>query len=213
MKTERTRLRRKPERGSHDKSKIYEILDAMPMCHIGFVDSFGTPAVMPTLGWREGNHYYWHASNGARSMKAMAGKPVAVTVSILDGFVLARAAMNHSANYRSVMLYGEAFAVSDPQAKAKRLEGMIESLYPGRWSQLRPITDIELKQTAVLGIEIDEGAAKVRAAGVGDDEEDLNFPCWSGVVPITLQVGTPIDDDKNLSGIPMGADVSQIKIG
>ncbi len=212
LKTERTRLRRKPERGSHDPKDIHAILDAMPLCHIAYLDQFGKPAIIPTLQWREGNHVYWHASNGARSLKAMAGQQIALSVTLMDGFVMARSAMNHSMNYRSAILYGEAFNVEGAK-KVEKLKNMIEAYFPGRWAGLRPITETELKQTAVLGMEIDEASTKCRASGVGDDEEDLNWPLWSGIIPISLQIGEPIDDENNQTGTEPGSDIKSTKIG
>ncbi len=213
MKTERTRLRRKAERGFYDPEIVYPILDAMPLCHVSFIDAYGLPAVLPTIGWREGNHYYWHASNGARSLKAMSGKPVSVSVTIMDGYVLARSAMNHSMNFRSVVMYGEVFKVEGSEQKTERLKAMIEGLFPDRWAQLREINDVELKQTGIVGIEINEASAKVRNAGVGDDDVDLDFPCWSGVIPISYAVGKPIDDVKNQTGAQMNPNLDRIKIG
>jgi nitroimidazol reductase NimA-like FMN-containing flavoprotein (pyridoxamine 5'-phosphate oxidase superfamily) len=213
MKTERTRLRRMPELGEYDKDAVYAILDAMPMCHIGYIDSFGTPAVMPTLQWREGNNVYWHASGGSRSLRAMKGKQICLTVTLLDGFVMARSAINHSVNYRSTMIYGEAFAVTDAALKAAHLKAMVEQLYPSRWDKLRPMTDIELKQTTVFGMEINEASAKIRGHGVGDDEADLDFPIWSGVVPVSFQIGTPIDDEHNKTGTTIGDDIRAITLG
>ena len=213
MKTERTRLRRMPDRGQYDQETVYAILDAMPMCHIGYVDTFGTPAVMPTLQWREGNNVYWHASSGARSLKAMKGKDICLTVTLLDGFVLARSAMHHSVNFRSTMIYGKAFAVTDPNLKTKHLAAMVNQLYPGRWDKLRPMSEIELKQTTVFGMEINEASAKIRTGGVSDDEEDLDFPTWSGVVPLSFHIGTPIDDEHNKTDAPMGDDIRAIKLG
>ncbi len=212
MKTERTRLRRAHERGHFDKETIYSILDAMPLCHLSFIDQFGTPAILPTMQWREGSHIYWHASSAARSLKAMKDQNVALAVTLMDGFVMGRSALHHSMNYRSVVIYGQAFEVP-AQDKEAKLKNMIENYYPTRWDKLRPITEIELKQTKVFGMEINEASAKIRDAGVKDDEGDLDWPLWSGIVPISLDKGTPIEDEKNSTGTPIGEDIHSIKIG
>ncbi len=212
MKTQRTRLRRAHERGHYDDETIHAILDAMPLCHLSFLDSFGTPAILPTMQWREGNHVYWHASSAARSLKAMEGQDIAMAITIMDGYVMARSALHHSINYRSVVIYGKAMKIPNVEKEAK-LKGMFDALYPGRWEKLRPIWDIELKQTTVFGMEINEASAKIRAGGVGDDEADLDFPLWSGVVPITYTLGAPIDDEFNTTQTPLGDDIKAIKLG
>ncbi|MCB1761387.1 MAG: pyridoxamine 5'-phosphate oxidase family protein, partial [Gammaproteobacteria bacterium] len=153
--TERTRLRRKRERGHFERTTIHAILDAMPICHIGYLLD-GAPVVMPTLQWREGERVYWHASSGGRGIRAQRGAQVCLTVSLLDGLVLARSGLHHSANYRSVMIFGEAVETVDAEVKAAKLNGLVEALYPGRSRLLRPISAQELRQTAVLSLPIDE---------------------------------------------------------
>ncbi len=212
FKTERTRLRRAHERGHYDEKTVYSILDAMPVCNIAFTDSFGTPAIIPTIQWREGNHVYWHASSAARSLKAMKGAQIALSVTMLDGFVMARSAMHHSVNFRSVVIYGEAYQV-DNNLKEEKLRNMIEALYPGRWDKLRPINAIELKQTTVFGMEINEASAKIRTGGVNDDEEDMNWPVWAGVVPVAMSIGDLEADPHLPASTPVGEDVTSIKIG
>ena len=149
--TERTRLRRLRERGHFDRDTINTILDAMPMCHVGYVLD-GYPVVMPTIQWREGDHVYWHASAGGRGIKAAKEQQVCMTVSLLDGLVLARSGLHHSANFRSLMIFGKATPITDPETKRLKLNRMIDTLYPGRSELLRPISDIEVKQTAILSL-------------------------------------------------------------
>jgi hypothetical protein len=210
--TERTRLRRARERGHFDRETIYGILDAMPMCHVGYlIDDY--PVVMPTFQWREGDHVYWHASNGGRGIKAAEGSQVCVTVSLLDGFVLARSGLHHSANFRSVMLFGRPETVADPAQKVAKLNNFIDHLFPGRSDTLRPMTDDEEKQTAVLSLPIDEASAKLRTGGPIDDEEDYALPIWAGVVPVKMQVLPPEPDPRNLDGVAVPDHVKTIKLG
>ena len=160
--TDRTRVRRLPERGAYDRATIDAILDAMPVAHVGYsID--GQPFVTPTLQWREGDHVYWHGSAASRMLRVIDGAPVCLTVTLIDGMVLARSAFNHSMNYRSVMLLGKAHAVTDPAVKEARLRTFVESQFPGRWDMLRPVTAQELKGTTVLGMPIDECSAKIRS--------------------------------------------------
>ena len=210
--TERSRLRRIRERGAYDRATINSILDAMPMCHIGYIQN-GAPVVMPTLQWREGDHIYWHASSGGRGVKAWLEGEVCITVSLLDGLVLARSGLHHSANYRSVMVFGRPTLISDEMEKRQKLNNLIDHLYPGRSASLREMTDSEVKQTAVLSLPIHEASAKIRNAGVVDDEADYDLPIWSGVIPVKMQLMDPQPDERNLPGVLMPDDLSQISIG
>ena len=212
QQTERTRLRRLRERGRFDRETINAILDAMPMCHIGYILD-GSPVVMPTIQWREGNHVYWHASAGGRGIKAANGNQVCLTVALLDGLVLARSGLHHSANFRSVMIFGEPVAITDPEQKRNKLNGMIDTLYPGRSEILRPISDIEVKQTTILSLPIEEASAKVREGGPLDDEEDYQLPIWAGTLPIGMQVMDPVPDPRNLEGVDVPEHVRNFKIG
>ena len=212
QQTDRTRLRRLRERGYFDRVTIDSILDAMPMCHVGYVLD-GSPVVMPTFQWREGDHVYWHASNGGRGIKAARGNPVCLTVSILDGLVLARSGLHHSANFRSVMIFGEPRPVTDPEQKKRKLNAMIDTLFPGRSKILRPISDIEIKQTAVLSLPIEEASAKIREGGVADDEEDYALPIWAGTLPVRMRVLEPLADSRNLEGVEIPEHVKQFGIG
>lgn len=210
--TERTRLRRKRERGHFERTTIHAILDAMPICHIGYLLD-GAPVVMPTLQWREGERVYWHASSGGRGIRAQRGAQVCLTVSLLDGLVLARSGLHHSANYRSVMIFGEAVETVDAEVKAAKLNGLVEALYPGRSRLLRPISAQELRQTAVLSLPIDEASAKIRAAGPVDDEADYALPVWAGTVPVSIQLGTPEPDPRNLDGVELPDHVRNLRLG
>lgn len=198
--TERARLKRGHERGDYKKETIYEILAAMPLCHVSYVLD-GKPVVTPTFQWRQGDHIYWHGSSASRMIKKSTNADVCLSVTILDGMVLARSAFHHSVNYRSVMLFGKATIIADKQQASNSLKAMIESLYPGRWDLLRPITDKELKATTVLSMPINEAAAKVRTGPPIDDEEDYDLPIWAGVIPVSLQVAAPSDDQRIIPGV------------
>jgi len=200
--TEQTRLRRLHERGHFDRETIYSILDAMPLCHVGF-NLNDKPVVIPTFQWRDGDYIYWHGSKASRGIRASEDMDVCLTVSILDGMVLARSGMHHSANFRSVMIFGRPSVVDDPVHKAESLNAFIDALYPGRSQILRPMTDQEAKATTVLRMPIDEASAKIRDDGVHDDEEDYALPIWAGVIPIRHTVGDPIPDPRNVPGVNM----------
>ncbi len=198
--SDRIRLRRLYERGKNDSESIYGILDAMPICSIGYTfDDF--PFVTSTLQWREGNYVYWHGSSASRMLRAVDTAKVCLNVSILDGFVMARSGMHHSVNYRSVMMFGKAHKVTDPHEKEERLKAFVDSLFPGRWDSLRPATAQEIKATTVLSMPIDEAVAKVRSGQPSDDEEDYSLPIWSGVLPVKTVVGEPVPDPRNLDGV------------
>lgn len=210
--TERTRLRRYHERGHFDRATIDAILDAMAMCHVGYLIK-GKPVVMPTFQWREGDHVYWHASSAGRGIRNAEGTEVCLTVSILDGLVLARSGMHHSANSRSVMIFGTPRRITDEKEKLEKLKGFIDKMYPGRWDTLRPVTAQEAKATAILSLPITEASAKVRTGGPVDDEEDYALPIWAGVIPISMQVGAPVPDERNLPEVDEPAHVRGFKIG
>lgn len=210
--SKRVRLKRLNKRGAYDRASIDAILDAMPLAHVGYVFD-GAPYVTPTLQWREGDHVYWHGSSASRMLRAAEDTEVCLTVSLLDGMVLARSAFHHSVNYRSVMLLGRAFKVTDPEEKAERFKGLIEALYPGRWDMLRPVKAIEVKATSVLGMKIAEGSAKVRTGPPIDDEEDNALPIWAGVVPVSMRMGKAVADSYVPAGLGPPAHVGKIRIG
>ena len=188
--TDRTRLRRVHQRGHFDRATIDAILDASLVCHVGYVID-GRPYVTPTTCWRESDRVYWHGSSASRMLRKANGADVCLTVTHLDALVLARSAFHHSVNYRSVMLFGQAEKLTDPDAKLAGLKTFVDGIYPGRWDDLRPVTDKELLATTVLSIPIDEGSAKVRTGPPVDDEEDYALPVWAGIVPIRPGYGTP----------------------
>ena len=185
----RTRARRMPERVSHIDAEVYRILDAAMLCHIAYVVE-GQPYCTPTIHWRVGDRLYWHGSSASRMLRSQHDQlPVCLTVSHLDGLVLARCGFNHSVNYRSAMCFGTAAAVEDADEKARALHVMLERFYPGRDAALRPITPQEFKATSVVGMTIDEASAKVRAKMNADHPEDISVPVWAGVVPVQTVIG------------------------
>jgi nitroimidazol reductase NimA-like FMN-containing flavoprotein (pyridoxamine 5'-phosphate oxidase superfamily) len=192
--TERTRVRRHPERAHYDRDTVHAILDAALMCHVGYVID-GRPYVTPTLFWRDGERLYWHGSSASRMLRAhREGIPVCLTVSHIDGLVLGRCAFRHSLNYRAVMVFGTATAVEDEREKEAGLNGFIERLYPGRTGLMRAIAPQELKATMLLSMAIEEVSAKIRDDGPIDLEGDYGADCWAGVIPIAQRLGAPIDD-------------------
>jgi uncharacterized protein len=200
--TARTRVRRRPDRGRYDRATVYAILDAALLCHVGYVID-GLPYVTPTLFWREGERLYWHGSAASRMLRHQAeGIPVCVTVSHVDGLVVARSGFHHSLNYRAVMAFGNAAIVSDETTKTAALNAFVERLYPGRNRQIRPILPQELKATTLMSMVVDEVSAKVRAGGPIDDEEDYALDCWAGVIPIEIRVGAAIADTRLKPGVP-----------
>lgn len=210
--TERSRLRRLHKRGHFDRSTINAILDAQPMCSVGYVID-GKPYVTPTLQWREGNHVYWHGSSASRALRSQKEAEVCLTVAILDGLVLARSGMHHSANTRSVMLFGKAFKVEDPKEKLVKLGNFVNTLFPGRYETLRADTEQDIKATMILGMEIMEGSAKIRTGAPSDEEEDYALPIWAGVIPVRLEVGEPISDPRNLEGVAVPDHIRNFKFG
>lgn len=208
----RTRVKRHHERGKYDAETVHAILDAMPVCSVGYIFD-GVPFVTTTLQWREGDHIYWHGSSASRMLEACEDAQVCVNVSIIDGFVMARSAFNHSCNYRSVMAFGTARKVNDPAEKEARLRTFTEQLYPGRWGILRPATSQEIKATTVLSLPLDESVAKIRSGPPGDDEEDYALPIWAGVLPVRMQVLPPADDPRLNAGLTPPAHVREFRIG
>ncbi len=200
--SDRVRVRRKPDRGRYDRATIDAILDAALVGHVGWVLD-GQPYVTPTAIWRQGDRLYWHGSAGSRMVRQTRnGAAVCITATILDGLVLARSGINHSMDYRSVMVLGRAHAVDDEAETTAALEAFVEHLYPGRWAELRPATASEIRQTTVLWTDLAEVSAKIRAAGAHDEPGDEGWPAWAGVVPIGLVAGTPEPDDHVPAGMP-----------
>ena len=189
----RTRVRRLPERAHYDADTIAAIVDAAMLCTVAFqID--GAVHAIPTIHWREGGHLYIHGAKASRMLKALTEGEGCVTIALADGLVLARSALHHSMNYRSVVLYGRFEAVTEPAYKLASLRAFIDGLYPGRWDTLRPISDKELNATTLLRIALDEASAKVRDWGVKDDAEDLGWPVWAGVIPLRTVAGEPVTE-------------------
>jgi uncharacterized protein len=189
--TDRTRLRRLPQRATYDAETVHAILDAGLVCIVSFVEG-GRPMAIPTAYARVGEALVFHGSAKSRTLLAAAeGAELCVTVTHLDGLVLARSAFHHSVNYRSVVVFGRAAAVTDPQRKLALLEAFIERLYPGRWRAARRPTEQELRATLVVELPLREVVAKVRTGGPLDDDEDMTRPIWAGVVPLHLEAGAP----------------------
>ena len=189
----RTRVRRLPERAHYDAATVAAIVDAAMICTVAFqID--GEVHAIPTIHWREGEHLYIHGAKASRMLKALTAGEACVTIALADGLVLARSAMHHSMNYRSVVIYGRFEPVTDPAYKVASLRTFIDGLYPGRWDTLRPISDKELNATTLLRIALDEASAKVRDWGVKDDAEDLGWPVWAGVIPLRTVAGEPVTE-------------------
>jgi nitroimidazol reductase NimA-like FMN-containing flavoprotein (pyridoxamine 5'-phosphate oxidase superfamily) len=200
MPTARTRVVREADRAVYDRETVYRILDEGFLCHAGFVVD-GHPFVIPTSYGRKDSSLYIHGSAASRMLRQMKdGVPVCITVTLLEGLVLARSIFNHSMNYRSVVVLGKATLVDDPQEKLDALRILSEHILPGRWADSRQPNERELKATSVLRLPIEEFSAKVRQGPAIDDEEDYAFPTWAGVVPLEMVAGQPIDDARLLPG-------------
>lgn len=203
--TARTRVVREPDRAVYDREAVYKILDEGFICHVGFsVD--GHPFVIPTSYGRSGDNLYLHGSAASRMLRNLdSGVPVCVTVTLLDGFVLARSIFNHSMNYRSVVILGTATAVQDPADKLEALRLLSEHILPGRWAESRSPNERELKATSALRVPITEFSAKVRQGPPIDDEEDYGFRTWAGVIPLEMVAGAPLPDARCVPEIPVPA--------
>jgi len=207
--TSRTQVRRLPKRAAYDKAQVHAILDEGYICHVGFAVD-GQPFVIPTGYARFGDQLYIHGSAASRMLRSAGeGVDVCVTVTLVDGFVLARSVFHHSMNYRSVVVLGKARLVTDPEEKRAALRCFTNHIVAGRWEEARQPTDQELKATSVLALPLEEVSAKVRTGPPVDDEEDYSMPIWAGVVPIRGQVGEPLSDGRLLPGIP-AVDVQRV---
>jgi hypothetical protein len=199
--TPRTKVRRLPKRAVYDKAGVHAILDEGFICHLGFAVD-GQPYVIPTLYARSGEVLYMHGSGASRTLKTLAeGVQVCATVTLMDGFVLARSAFHHSLNYRSVVVLGRARLVSKPAERLEALRTITNHVVSQRWEELRPPNELELKQTLVLALALEEVSAKVRVGPPVDDEEDYASPVWGGVVPIHTRLGAPIADGRVLPDV------------
>lgn len=208
----RTRVRRLNEKAAYDQATVHAILDAMPVAHVGHVVE-GFPVVTPTLQWREGDRIYWHGSSASRMQKRAAGEQVCVTVTLTDGMLLARSGLEHSVNYRCVMVFGQAEVVEGAAAKEAHLKEMMDQLFPGRWEELRPITAQELKATRILSLPLNEASAKISAGPPADPEEDRSWPVWAGVLPIHLTMGAPEPAPDLASGLPLPTYAANYRFG
>ena len=203
--TERTRLKRLPKRGHFDRETVYEILDEGFICHVGFAPE-GKPFVIPTGYARVDDTLYIHGSQASRMLRTLSGGVDAcVTVTIVDGLVLARSAFHHSMNYRSVVIFGRASLVEDAEEKLAALLALSEHIVRGRWAEVREPNEQELRATTVLSLPLVEASAKVRTGPPLDDEEDYTLPVWAGVLPLRLEKGEPIKDPR----LPEGIDVPE----
>jgi nitroimidazol reductase NimA-like FMN-containing flavoprotein (pyridoxamine 5'-phosphate oxidase superfamily) len=207
--TPRTTLRRLPARGHFDRATVNAILDEALVCHVGFV-SEGQPFVIPTIHARVGDEVFVHGSAASRMLKTLqGGVPVCLTATLLDGLVLARSAFHHSMNYRSVVVLGDAQAVTDERERWDALHAIVEHVAPGRWSEVREPSAKELAATLVLRLPIEEASAKVRSGPPLDDEEDYALECWAGILPLRLTPGTPVPDPRMPAGRALPASVTR----
>jgi nitroimidazol reductase NimA-like FMN-containing flavoprotein (pyridoxamine 5'-phosphate oxidase superfamily) len=199
--TARTKLKRLSKRGSYERETIYQILDEAFVCHVGFIVE-GQPFVIPTGYARVGNRLLIHGSAASRMMRALSLEAdVCVTVTLIDGLVLARSAFHHSMNYRSVTIFGRARIVSDEGEKLEALRAFAEHVVTGRWKDVRQPSENELKATLVLSLPIDEASAKIRSGAPVDDDADYELDVWAGVIPLRLEAGVPVDDAQLKAGI------------
>ncbi|WP_225850570.1 pyridoxamine 5'-phosphate oxidase family protein [Streptomyces sp. HPF1205] len=203
--TDRTVPTRARERASYDRELVHAVLDEGYVCHLGFVRD-GAPVVLPTLYARSGERLYVHGSTGSRPLRgagAGEGLPVCLTVTHVDGLVLAKSAFHHSVNYRSVVVHGIAYQVTDPEERARALDAIVEQAVPGRSADSRRANAKELAKTAVVRLDLREVSAKARTGGPNDEPEDLALPHWSGVVPVTRAYGDPVPADDLDPSVPL----------
>ncbi len=202
QRTPRTTLKRLPERGSFDRAAVEAILDEAFICHVGFAVE-GRPFVIPTSYVRVDDRLYIHGSAASRmQLELSKGVPACVTVTLVDGLVLARSAFHHSINYRSVVIFGTMVAVADEKEKFAALRAFTEHIIPGRWPEVRQPSPSELKATSVLSIDLSEASAKIRTGPPKDDAEDYSLPVWAGVLPLQTIAGTPMPDGEIGASVP-----------
>ncbi len=214
--TDRTRLRREPDRGHFDRATIDAVIDSAPICHVGFTDEQGRPVVIPTIHARVGDTLYLHGSAASRALRRMAGGiEVCCTITHLDGLVVARSGFASSMNYRSVMVFGTARLVTDAAETADALDALVNHVLPGRTDEVRPNTPKEVAATKVIALALTEASAKLRTGGVQDEPEDLGTPVWAGVVPLRMVAGEPEPSADVPGDVPVPASVrrAQEKFG
>lgn len=202
-KTSLNQIKRLPKRGEYDREAIYRILDEGLICHVGFLEG-DQPFIIPTIHARVGEAVVLHGAKASRMLKhAQAGQAMCVTVTLVDGLVLARSVFHHSINYRSVVLFGRGEMIEAEEEKLRALEAVTEHIMPGRWQEARQPNRQELAATTVVKIPIDSASAKIRVGPPGDDEEDYALPIWAGVLPIQQQTLRPVSDPRLNDGIPV----------
>jgi nitroimidazol reductase NimA-like FMN-containing flavoprotein (pyridoxamine 5'-phosphate oxidase superfamily) len=209
----RNKVKRVHQRAAYDHATVHGILDAAMMCHVSYVID-GQPYCTPTLFWREGTHLYWHGSSASRMLRNQSdGQPACLTVAHLDSLVMARCGFNHSVDYRSAMCFGRARLVTDPDRKREALVMMVDRFFPGRTAGLRQSTAQEIKATAVVSMEIETAVAKIRAKGVGDEEEDYALPIYAERLPVRTVIGEPEPCPRLMEGVQRGPDLAAYRSG
>ena len=204
-------MKRNAERGDYDRSVIYGILDAAPYCTVAFVDADG-PVAIPTIHVRVDDTLVLHGSPASRMIRTLkAGASVSIAVTLFDGLVLARSVFNHSMNYRSVVLFGTASVVHDPEAKLEAMHRFAENILPGRWDDARRPSDKEIRATTMLGVPIEAASAKIRSGPPDDDDEDLDLPVWAGVIPYRTVADAPVRSPDLAPGIPLPTYLERLK--
>lgn len=206
----RARVTRMPKRAVYEREQIETILDEAIVSHVGTVGDDGCPVVIPTLHARDRDSLYLHGSAASPTLRRAGRAEICLTATLLDGLVLARSAVHHSVNYRSVVVFGQAEQIESEEEKYRALEAFTEKLIPGRWGDTRLPTALELKATAVLRLPLDEASAKIRSGGPLDDEPDYELPVWAGTVPLRLTVGAPQADERLLPGVECPAYVTAL---
>lgn len=206
----RTKVTRMPSRAGYERERIEAILDEALVCHVGTVDPAGHPVVIPTLHARAGEWLYLHGSAASPTLRRAGRGEICLTATLLDGLVLARSAVHHSVNYRSVVVFGHPQPVESADEKRAALEAFTEKLIPGRWADVRPPTERELKATGVVRLRLDEASAKVRSGPPLDDEEDYALPVWAGTIGLRLAAGEPRPDERLLPGVERPAYLAEL---
>lgn len=200
--TERTELKRIPERGHFDRDTVNAIIDEAMICHVGIVDEDGRPVVIPTFHGRDGDDLLIHGSAASRLLRTARNSEISVSITLIDSLVVARSAFHHSANYRSVVLFGVPEQITDDDEASRALDVLVEALIPGRSGEVRPHTRNEIKATSVLRLPITEASAKIRNGPPVDDEEDMDTEVWAGLLPIHTTFGEPVTDDDMRMDLP-----------
>ncbi len=200
--TDRTELKRIPERGHFDRQTVNAIIDEAMICHVGIVDADGRPVVIPTFHGRDGDDLLIHGSAASRLLRSARNTEVCITITLIDSLVLARTGFHHSANYRSVVIFGVPEQITDDDEADAALNVLVDALVPGRSSEVRPNTRNEIRATAVLRLPINEASAKIRNGPPVDDEEDMNAPVWAGLLPVNTSFGPPVTADDMRMDLP-----------